>query len=151
MNASRALFRSGARRWDAAALSLSRVCFSTTVSGGQAVRVSSASPRDHGGRLPRILRQRWLYDWRSLEHQPLRRADHAVDDGAFEQLAGSADDHPSEASEPAPLVHRREESLGVAAVLDHNVAVASARSLERLAGVGAPKPGAGRRADQMAG
>jgi hypothetical protein len=51
-----------------------------------------------------VLGERWRQHRRALEHQPLRRPDHPVDNRAFEQLAARADHVPAEAGNPAPIV-----------------------------------------------
>ena len=63
-------------------------CCSTMLSGGQARdRVEHAAGDDRRPPRGRILTQRRLDHRRPFEHQPLRRADHAVDDRTLQQLA----------------------------------------------------------------
>ena len=67
-----------------------------------------------------VLHQGLDQDRRALEHQPLRREHHAVNDGAFKELAAGTDHHPAQPSQPAPVVQRLQEALGIAAVLDQD-------------------------------
>ena len=79
--------------------------------------VSSMSPTTTVGR-GRILTQWRLDHRRPLEHQPLRRADHAVDDRPLQQLACFSDIHPAETGEPAAGVQRLQEPHRVGTVSD---------------------------------
>ena len=111
------------------------------LSGGQAATEFEHVAGDNG-RLPRrrILTQRRLDHRRPFEHQPFRRADHAVDDRALQQLAGGADIHPAETGEPAARMQRLQEPHRIGAVRDRDVAVQAAGAGKLLAGVGAESP-----------
>ena len=116
------------------------------VSGRQAPTVSSASPSIAiGRRLFLVLAQRRIQYGAALEHQTLGRADHAVDDGALQQLPASADHHPSESGKPAAGMQRLEEALDVGAVLHRNVDVHPVGTGQPRSGV-RPKEACTRRA-----
>jgi hypothetical protein len=91
-----------------------------------------------------VLAQRRIQYGAALEHQTLGRADHAVDDGALQQLPASADHHPSESGKPAAGMQRLEEALDVGAVLHRNVDVHPVGTEELFSSVRPEQTGAGR-------
>ena len=73
--------------------------------------MSSASPSTAvGRRLSPILLERRDDQRRTLEDQALGGADHAIHNGAFEQLAAGPDHHPAKSGEPAARVQRLQGS-----------------------------------------
>src|SRR5215831_17810375 len=82
---------------------------------------------------------------RAFEAQALARADHAIDNGAIEQLAGVADQMPTEAVQPAPVMKVLEKSLDITAVADEHIMMHAVRPSDRLVGIGPKQPGASAR------
>ena len=91
-----------------------------------------------------VLLQRRHQDRPALEHQAFRPAHHPVDDRAFQQGAAGADHHPAKPGQPAAVVQRPQETLGVGAVLDRDKDVNPVRARYRCPGIGARQSGAGR-------
>jgi hypothetical protein len=90
-----------------------------------------------GNRLPHFgVLIEWRHeDRRALEHESLGRADHAIHDRTFQQLAAGSDHEPPEAPQPAALVQRPEKPLDITAVPHREVDVQPARSGQALSGV----------------
>src|ERR1700722_1742989 len=82
-----------------------------------------------------ILRQwRFQHGW-PLEHQPLRSSDHAIDDGALQQLATNANDVPAEPINHALRVQPRKEAFDVTAIGNPYVRMLAIRADNSFLGV----------------
>ena len=110
--------------------------------GGQGVqRVAIAQ---HWRPACMVLFEQRVQERGTLENEPLGRVDHPIDDAAFQQLAASANHHPTKPGEPAPVVKGAQETLDVRAVLHQDVDVQSVRACQLFARIGTADPGTGR-------
>src|SRR5208283_1160857 len=101
-------------------------------------------------RLARPLLERRRQIGCGLEDETFGRADHAVDDASFKQLASLADEMPAVSGEPCAVMQRIEKPFRVRAVLnDKKDMLAGGWVL--LAGLAVDDIGAGRAPPDMAG
>ena len=91
-----------------------------------------------------VLHQRRLQHRAALEHRPPGLTNHPIDDRALKQVAAGADHQPAQPGQPAALVQRLQEPLGVGALLADEVDVNAIRARDRSPGIAARQAAAGR-------
>jgi len=83
-------------------------------------RVGRITLGHHGCAKPSVLPQRFREDGGTLKDQAFAGINHAIHDGAFEELPAGTHHHPAHAMEPAAIVQGAQEPFDISTVLDEN-------------------------------